>query len=120
MPARQEPVRGEVYLCDFGPTRGSEQAGARPALVVERSTLASVPQKRHVLVAAITSNPRCERLPFCVAAGPGKGSGLRKASWVNASHVHAFSKDRLERRLGRLSREVMREVDRALRLVLDL
>jgi mRNA-degrading endonuclease toxin of MazEF toxin-antitoxin module len=72
------------------------------------------------MVAAIASSPQCDRLPFCVAVDPGGGSGLRKRSYVNASHVHAFSKDRLGRRLGRLSPESMKAVDRALRLILDL
>ncbi len=33
---QQQPVRGEVYLCQFDPGRGSEQAGTRPAVIVER------------------------------------------------------------------------------------
>jgi mRNA interferase MazF len=115
-----EPVRGELYLCRFDPARGSEQRGTRPALVVERTTFASVPRKRHVLVAAITSNPRCERLPFCVPVDPGKGTGLDRRSYVNASHLHAFSKERLEKRLGRLSPTIMGAVDEALRVILDL
>lgn len=115
-----EPVRGELYLCRFDPGLRSEQRGTRPALVVERTAFASVPGKRHVLVAAITSNPRCERLPFCVPVDPIEGAGLDRRSYVNASHVHSFSKDRLLRRLGRLDCESMEAVDRALRLILGL
>ena len=115
-----EPVRGEIYLCRFDPAEGSEQQGTRPALIVERTTFASVPQKRHVLVAAITSSPRCGRLPFCVPVEAGGGTGLDRKSYVNASHVHSFSKDRLLRRLGTVGPESLRSVDLALRLILDL
>ena len=115
-----EPVRGELYLCRFDPAEGSEQGGTRPALVVERTTFSSVLQKRHVLVAAITSNPRCERLPFCVPVEPGPGSGLDRRSYVNSSHLHSFSKERLLRRLGRLDDATQEAVDQALRLILDL
>ncbi|OQY41552.1 MAG: hypothetical protein B6240_15060 [Desulfobacteraceae bacterium 4572_87] len=34
---QKQPVRGEVYLCQFDPARGSEQAGTRPAVIVERT-----------------------------------------------------------------------------------
>lgn len=120
MAGRGEPVRGEVYLCRFDPAQDSEQAGTRPAVIVERTTLATVRAKRHVAVVSITSSPKCERLPFCVAVGPGEGTGLRSRSYVNASHIHAFSKGRLHKKLGRLSSEDMSKVDDALRLVLDL
>ena len=31
--------RGDVYLADLNPSRGSEQAGVRPVVVVQRGTL---------------------------------------------------------------------------------
>jgi hypothetical protein len=37
---------------DFDPARGSEQAGTRPAVIVERTAFSSVAAKRHVLGAA--------------------------------------------------------------------
>lgn len=73
-----------------------------------------------MLVAAITTNPRCERLPFCVAVQKGKGSGLKHKSYINLSHIHAFSKDRLQKKLGKLSNEKMADVDAAFRLMLNL
>jgi mRNA-degrading endonuclease toxin of MazEF toxin-antitoxin module len=55
---KKQPVRGDVYLCQFDPARGSEQAGVQPAVFVERTAFSSVAAKRHVLVAAITTNPK--------------------------------------------------------------
>ncbi len=117
---QKQPVRGEVYLCRFDPARGSEQAGTRPAVIVERTAFSSVAAKRHVLVAAITSNPKCERLPFCVRLEAGKKNGLKTTSYLNASHIHAFSKDRLLKKTGRLTSEEIAEMDRALREMFDL
>ena len=34
MDSRIEPARGDVWLIDLNPTRGREQAGRRPALIV--------------------------------------------------------------------------------------
>lgn len=116
----REPARGEVYLCEFDPARGSAQAGTRPAVIVERTAFASVRAKRHVLVAALSSSAKCERLPFCVPVEPGSGTGLRIRSYLNASHLHACSKDRLLRRLGSLPDETLAQVDEALQLILHL
>jgi len=117
---QKQPVRGELYLCQFDPARGSEQAGTRPALIVERTAFSSVAAKRHVLVAAITANPKCERLPFCVRLEAGKSNGLKTTSYLNTSHIHAFSKDRLLKKMGKLTSKEMEEMDRALRQMLDL
>ena len=116
----RQPVRGEVYLCAFDPARGSGQAGTRPAVVVERTAFSSVAAKRHVLVAAVTTSPKCHRLPFCVRLEASKRNGLEKASYLNTSHIHAFSKDRLLRKMGTLTSGEMAEMDRALRQMLDL
>ena len=116
----KQPVRGEVYLCQFDPARGSEQAGTRPAVIVERTAFSSVGAKPHVLIAAITTNPKCESLPFCLRLEPGKGNGLKATSYLNTSHIHAFSKDRLLKKMGKLTSEKMVEMDRALRQMLDL
>jgi len=117
---RKQPVRGEMYLCQFDPARGSEQAGTRPAVIVERTAFSSVEAKRHVLVAAVTTNPKCERLPFCVRLEAGKGNGLKTTSYLNASHIHAFSKDRLLKKMGKLTSGEIAQMDRVLRQMLDL
>jgi len=117
---KQEPARGEVYLCQFDPARGSEQAGTRPAVIVERKAFSSVAAKRHVLVAVISTSPECERLPFCIRLEAGKASGLKTTSYLDTSHLHAFSKDRLLKKVGRLTAAETTEMNRALRLILDL
>ena len=115
-----QPVRGDVYLCQFDPARGSEQAGTRPAVVVERTAFSTVAAKRHVLVAAVTTSPKCERLPFCVRLEAGKENGLQTTSYLNTSHIHAFSKERLLKKIGRLTPDETAAMDRALCLMLDL
>ena len=117
---QKQPVRGEVYLCQFDPARGSEQAGTRPAVIVERTAFSSVAAKRHVLVAAFTTTPKCERLPFCVRLEAGKENGLKTTSYLNTSHIHAFSKDRLLKKMGKLTSGEIAEMDLALRQMLDL
>lgn len=119
-PGRPQPERGDVYLCEFGPARGSEQAGTRPAVVVERTTYSRIASKLHVLVAPLSTSKSLARLAFCVAVAAEAGTGLKRKSFVNLSHIHAASKERLQRRLGRLTDATMAEIDDALRLIFDL
>jgi len=32
-----EPLRGEIWLVDWSPGRGSEQSGVRPALIIQNN-----------------------------------------------------------------------------------
>jgi len=68
----------------------------------------------------LTTNSKCERLPFCLAVEPTKQNGLKKRSYINSSHIHAFSKRRLLKKLGSLSSDEMSDLNDALRLILDL
>jgi mRNA-degrading endonuclease toxin of MazEF toxin-antitoxin module len=73
-----------------------------------------------MLVAAITTNPKCERLPFCVRLDPGNSNGLKTKSYLNASHIHACPKDRLLKKIGKLTTGEITEMDCALRKMQDL
>lgn len=111
-----EVRRGDVFLVDFSPARGSEQAGFRPALVIQNNV-----GNRHsstTIVAAISAAPE-RPYPFLVRLSAGEG-GLEKESAVNASQILTVDKSRLVRKLGSLSAERMHQVDRAVRISLDL
>lgn len=108
--------RGDVFLVDFNPARGSEQAGLRPALIVQNDV-----GNKHsptTIVAAISAAPEKE-YPFLVRIAAGEG-GLERDSAVNASQILTIDKARLVRRIGSLSAERMRQVDRAIKISLGL
>jgi len=111
-----EVRRGDVFLVDFSPARGSEQAGFRPALVIQNDV-----GNRHsptTIVVAISAAPE-RSYPFLVRLAAGEG-GLERDSAVNASQILTVDKSRLVRKLGSLSAERMRQVDRAVRISLGL
>lgn len=56
--------RGDVYLADLDPVKGSEQAGRRPVLVFQDDPLISVTLT--VIVIPFTSNLAMRKLPTCV------------------------------------------------------
>jgi mRNA interferase MazF len=56
--------RGEVWLADLEPTRGSEQAGTRPVIIVQNDMISRF--STTVLTIPLTSNVRRASLPTCL------------------------------------------------------
>ena len=82
----------------------------RPVLVLSRPEV--IPLLHTVMVAPITSTVR--GAPSEVLVGPDEG--LKHLSAVNLDHVQTVEKARLERFLGQLATQKMRDVCRALAL----
>lgn len=109
------PRRGEVWLVNFNPGRGSEQQGIRPALVIQNDV-----GNRHAattIVAAISSAVRI--YPVTVPVRKGE-AGLKVKSMVNLAQVLTIDKSRLQRRLGTLASESIDRVNAAISISLDL
>lgn len=108
--------RGEVWLVDLNPTRGHEQAGTRPALVVSADEFNHGPAGL-VIVAPMTTRER--GIPLHVSVDPPEG-GLDRRSFIKCEHVRSVSEQRLVRRFGVVSPETLALVADRLRIVLDL
>jgi mRNA interferase MazF len=109
------PKRGEVWLVNWNPARGSEQAGIRPALVIQNDI--GNEKAPTTIVAAISSSVRI--YPMNVQVNPPEG-GLDQPSIIKTSQILTISKERLEKRLGQLSQDRLKDVDRAIKLSLAL
>ncbi|MEA1970886.1 MAG: type II toxin-antitoxin system PemK/MazF family toxin [Thermodesulfobacteriota bacterium] len=109
------PVRGEVWLVNWNPARGSEQAGKRPALVIQNDI--GNEKAPTIIVAAISSSVKL--YPMNVKLDPPEG-GLKRASIVKTGQILTVSKERLEKRFGRISEKKLQEVNYAVKLSLDL
>lgn len=109
------PRRGEIWLVNWNPARGSEQAGKRPALVIQNDI--GNEHASTTIVAALSTTIRI--YPMNVLIEPPQG-GLTKPSIIKTGQILTVSKDRLEKKLGLIEDKKMVEVDRALRLSLAL
>ena len=112
----QAPARGQVWLIDLDPTRGHEQAGTRPALVVSVDQFNQTPLGL-VVVVPITS--KAKEFPLHVRINPPEG-GLQHPSFAKCEDVRSVSQERLKEPLGRVTPAVMRQVGDRLRLVLGI
>ena len=109
------PRRGEIWLVNFNPGRGSEQKGIRPALVVQNDT--GNIYAATTIVAAITTT--IKEFPVTVVVASGEG-GLRQRSMVNLAQLLTIDKRRLQKRLGSLTEAVIEKVGEAIRISLDV
>src|SRR5947209_7029067 len=93
-------------MANLSPTRGTEQAGTRPVLVVQTDRAnASSP---HTIIVPFTSKLRHKLLPSHVLVPAGDG-GLRQDSVILAEQIRVVDLDRLIRKLGDLPESRMQE-----------
>ena len=109
------PKRGEVWLVNWNPARGSEQAGKRPALIIQNDI--GNEKASTTIMAAISSSVKI--YPMNVVINPPEG-GIDRPSIIKTSQILTITKERLEKRLGSLSRDKMEDVGRAIKLSLSL
>src|SRR5690242_1526564 len=108
---------GEIRLVDFDPARGSEADKRRPAVIVSNDRANGTAERlgRGVLtVVPVTSNV-ARVWPFQTLL-PADATGLRVDSKAQAEQVRSVSVDRIGALLGRVSLDLMKELDAALRL----
>lgn len=108
--------RGDIWWVDFGTTRGSEQGGRRPALIIQNNT--GNVNSSTTIIAAITSKKKGP-YPFHVEISALE-SGLPQDSTVLLEQLLTISQDRLIGQAGSLSQVKIREIDTALQVSLGL
>jgi mRNA interferase MazF len=109
--------RGEIWLADLNPIRGSEQAGTRPVLVVQNETINKFTTT--ALAVPFTTNLSRATLPSCVLVAQGEG-GLTNDSVALCHHLRAIDRSRLSRKLGTVSQPVIAEVEKCLLFTMGL
>lgn len=98
-------LRGDVFWADLDPTRGREQTGRRPVLVISHDIFNE--RSGTVIAMAITSQPQTAGFPLTVEFSSG---GLPKRSWVKVGQIRTLSIQRFGKRIGRISPEELLRV----------
>ncbi len=98
-------LRGEIRWADLDPTRGHEQAGHRPVLILSQGVFNQ--RSGTVIAVAITSRPQRAGFPLTLEL---ESDELPKRSWVKISQIRTLSVQRIGRRLGTASPEEITQV----------
>ncbi len=110
------PLRGEVWLVDLDPTRGREQAGKRPVLVVSANGFNKSPAD---LVVVLPMTSKDKAIPWHVPLQPPEG-GTKTKSFIMCEAVRSIPHDRLVQRWGAVTPATLDEVEDRLRILFDL
>ncbi len=109
--------RGDIYYADLRPVIGSEQGGIRPVLIIQNDT-----GNKHsptVICAAITSQMHKSKLPTHVEIDSSKYD-IIKDSVILLEQLRTIDKKRLKDKVCHLDSEIIRKVDHALLVSLEL
>ena len=98
-------LRGEVRWAELNPTRGHEQAGHRPVLILSHDIF----NKRSgtVIAMALTSQPQKARFPLTCSLDQNQ---LKKSSWVKISQIRTLSVERIGKKIGAVEPEQLAEI----------
>jgi mRNA interferase MazF len=95
-------LRGEIRWADLDPTRGHEQAGHRPVLILSQDVFNE--RSGTVIAMAMTSKTPRAGFPLTLELNDSK---LPKKSWLKISQVRTLSVERIGKKLGKASAEEM-------------
>ena len=112
----RSPLRGEIWITDFDPAQGHEQAGIRPALVISVDPFNTSTAKLAVVL-PLTSRDKHIRTQVPVQSPEG---GLMQLSFIKCEDVRSLSISRLIKRLGVVREDTLEAVEMRLRLLLGL
>ena len=84
--------RGEIWLAELNPIRGSEQAGTRPVIILQNNSVNRFTST--FLAIPLTTNLRRASLPTCVLLPEGE-AGLARESVALCHQLRVLDKSRL-------------------------
>ncbi|MCD4744336.1 MAG: type II toxin-antitoxin system PemK/MazF family toxin [Desulfobacteraceae bacterium] len=109
--------RGEIFLAALDPVVGHEIAKTRPVIIVSNNI--SNQYSGTVSIIPITSKKLSKIYPFEVHL-PKETSRLKKNSKAKTDQVRTIDKARLIKPIGQLNNKLMKNIDIAIKIHLDI
>ncbi len=109
--------KGDIFLANLEPVQGSEQGGIRPVLIIQNNL--SNKYSPVTIIAAITSKIYEKEFPTNVFLSK-KDSNLDKDSTILLNQIRTIDKKRLIKKIGFLDSYLLKKMDRALSISLEL
>ncbi|VAW57802.1 Programmed cell death toxin YdcE [hydrothermal vent metagenome] len=108
-------LRGEIRWAELNPTRGHEQAGRRPVVILSHDVF----NKRSgtVIAMALTSQPQKANFPLTYSLGLNQ---LQKPSWVKISQIRTLSIERIGKKMGTVEPEQLADLVDGLNQIISI
>ncbi|MCB0482747.1 MAG: type II toxin-antitoxin system PemK/MazF family toxin [Flavobacteriales bacterium] len=108
--------KGEIWFAHLDPTKGSEQAGYRPVVIISGNLLNAY--SKVVWICPLTT--QIKRYKGNVILSPTKENGLTKTSEVMNLLLRSISKDRLHKKIGMMGGKHLETIRKGLYEILHL
>lgn len=106
--------QGEIWNANLNPTKGSEQAGFRPVVIVSGNLL-----NEHLnIVIVVPLTTKVKRYKGNPVLTPNKDNGLKSESEMLVFHIRSVSKDRLLNKIGWIRDEEFQQTVKTLNDIL--
>lgn len=98
-------LRGDILWADLDPTKGHEQSGLRPVLVLSHDIFNE--RSGTVIAVALTSQPQKAGFPLTLEL---EHRSLPKKSWIKISQIRTLSIQRLKKKIAHVNPEILSNV----------
>ncbi len=106
-------LRGEIRWADLNPTRGHDEAGRRPVLILSHDVFNA--RSGTVIAVALTSQPQEAGFPLIWEI---ESAGRPKPTWAKISQIRTLSVERIGKCLASLPPEEISKVIEGLNEIL--
>lgn len=106
--------QGEIWSANLDPTRGSEQAGFRPVLILSGNLLNTYTP----LVICLPLSSKIKNYKGNLVLAPSAQNGLKSESEIFTFHIRSLAKERLIEKIGSIEKEQVQLLQRNLKEIL--
>jgi mRNA interferase MazF len=111
-------TRGDIWWADFGVPFGSETGFRRPVVIIQDDAF-NRSRINTVIIIPLTTNLALAEAPGNVVLEKGE-SGLTKESVLVVSQLSAIDRKRLVEQSGTLDKQILKEAEEGIKLVLGM
>lgn len=107
-------LQGEIWHANLNPTKGSEQSGFRPVVVISGNML----NKYLNIVICCPLTSKVKNYKGNTVLEPNSENNLKSLSEILTFHIRSVSKERLVKRIGKISHAELEETKSCLNDIL--
>ena len=109
---------GDIYTIEIPSSNGHEQAGKRPAVIVQAPQFEK--QLPTVLIVPLTSQLAAQTFPATLLIQPDAINGLTMPSVVLVFQLRAIDKRKLRQKIGKLSAPLLAQLQQSIKTLVQL
>ena len=96
----------DIYLVNLDPTKGKEQRGKRPAVIISGNTM----NKNLGVFIICPISSKIKNYAGCVKVSKNKTNKLSEDSEIITFQIRAIAKERMIKKIGEITNEQLKEV----------